>query len=381
MQRDPVADPVSPLPAAPRLRPRWPRHRGSRESRTADAVRRPDPRARGSPSCSATAFGAGRVVGIGVGQGDRHDAPATVGGHLERPIQGLPGRVARIHEHERGPTDEVRVDGLTWRRRRRPASRCGSHRRPQLRQPPRREDRAPDAPRSFRSRSRAPAASALSKSAATCRGRPPPSTRARRSADARPARGPRPRSGSPPRLPGTRRRRTGHRSASASMAASPTATAARADRSAGAGRALPRSPGRRPGPRASRDRAPTRSAAGVNVRQQHAHLFERLADRGDVRGQRRSRLKIPAEALRRSGRRHDRPRRQRRIPIRRVHAPTREHVHVRRERHRRRPMRQEDFKPARPGPHEDDGRRRPRSHRLRLGQGSLGAVLRVPPRR
>ena len=139
--------------------------------------------------------------------------------------------------------------------------------------------------------------------------------------------------------------------------------------------------GKAPGSASSRDRAPTRSAAGVDVRQQHADLLERLADRRDVRGQRRRRLEIPAEPLGRRPRRQDRPRRQRRIRIRGIHAPTREHMHVRRERHRRRPMRQQHLEPARPGPNQDDGRRRPRSHRVRLGQGSLGAVPRARRRR
>jgi hypothetical protein len=58
-------------------------------------------------------LGAGRMIGIDVGQRDRPDRAVTVGGLCDRPVQPRPGRVARVHQHEPCPsTHEVRVDRL-----------------------------------------------------------------------------------------------------------------------------------------------------------------------------------------------------------------------------------------------------------------------------
>ena len=183
----------------------------SSRPRTAGAARHPDRRAPRSPSCSASDLRAGRVVGLGVGQRDRHDPPAALGGHLERPIERRARRVARVDEHEPLPPDEVRIDRLAGhaaagrhldpdrRRRRRPRPR------------PRRADRAPAAPDLV---DRLTCAQLLSvvEVGSHMPSRPPPSPRAPRAADARRAPRPRRRPASPRRPRAAPRRRTGRRS-------------------------------------------------------------------------------------------------------------------------------------------------------------------------
>ena len=75
-------------------------------------------------------------------------------------------------------------------------------------------------------------------------------------------------------------------------------------------------------------------AAVRPVGEQDAGLLERLADRGDVRGDRLGRGEVATERLGRFVRRDRRPRDEPRVRVRRVDAPAREHVHVGRERHR-----------------------------------------------
>ena len=281
-----------------------PRRRRTRGSRTAGAARRPDRRAPGSPSCSAIASAPAAWSGSTWVSATATIRPPRSAGHLDRPVQRLARRVARIDEHERCPTDEVGVDRLTGdaatgrhldpdrRRRRRPRRR------------PRRADRAPAAPRSPRSSSacsscmsvvevgnhmpRPPAAIDSSASIGRCQACADDLVPDQGHRRAR-----RERRGEEPGVEPPRHRRRRH----------PARQRARAGPSGAAGRAPPRSPGTRPGPRATATAPPTRSAPGRRVGQQHADLLERLADRGDVRGQRRRRLEVAAETLGRRARR------------------------------------------------------------------------------
>ena len=112
-------------------------------------------------------------------------------------------------------------------------------------------------------------------------------------------------------------------------------------------------------------RAGSRHAVGpgARVRQQDAGLLEQLADRGHVRGERRLRLEVAAERIGGLDRRPHRARRERRVRVAGVDPAAGEDVHVRREGHGRRPVRQQRLQPGRPRTEQDDGRGRARNDR------------------
>ena len=53
-----------------------------------------------------------RVIGVGVGQRDRHDPTASGPCLLDGPVEGRTGRVARVDQHAPFPPDQVRLDRL-----------------------------------------------------------------------------------------------------------------------------------------------------------------------------------------------------------------------------------------------------------------------------
>ena len=125
-----------------------------------------------------------------------------------------------------------------------------------------------------------------------------------------------------------------------------------------------RSRGRSTSPPSSAARA-CRGRGGRRIGEQHAGLLERLADRGDVGGQRRVGDRSPPSAAAASAGETDRPRDERWVGVSRVHPATREHVDVGGERHRRRPSVSSTSGPAGPGRS---------STTVAAGRGSTGSV-------
>ena len=289
----------------------------------------------------------------------------------DRPVERLAGRVARIDQHERRPTNEVRVDRLAS------DAATGRHLDPDDAVAPRPRRR----PRPSRPGASRAAMSSIERACASCMSvvevgnhipRPPAAIdssasigRCQACAD----------TSSPTRVtaaPGgnaaAKNRASNRRGIDAGVTQrdSGTSRSVRSRRSSDSAMA-----GNAPASASSRDRAATRSTPGRVIGQQHADLLERLPDRRDVRGERRPRLQVATQALGRRGRRQHGPRGQTRIGVGRVDPPAREHVHVGRERHRRRPMGQQDLEPVGARPHQDDGRRRPRDDGIRVGHESI----------
>ena len=231
-----------------------------------------------------------------MGQRDGHDPSATLGRHLERPIQRLPGRVARIDEHERGPTDQVRVDGLAG------DAATGRHLDPDRRRRPRPRPR----PRRARPGARRSAISSIELACASCMsvvevGSHMPRSPAAIDSSASIGRCQAcARTSSPTRVTAApsgnaaaKNRASNRRGIDGGVTQRDSGTSRsvrsrRSSASAIAGKA----PGVREQPRPRADQVRT----GVDVRQQHAHLLERLADRGDVGGQGRRPAPDPRRA-------------------------------------------------------------------------------------
>ena len=284
-----------------------------------------------------------------------------------------PGRVARIDEHEPAAPDEVGAHRLAGDAAPGRHDDPGDRRRRRSRPRPRRAVRAPAAREPRRGRRRARAAGGSCSSAATARAGRRPSPRARRSGAARRGRRPRRprRSASRPSGRAAAKNRASNRRGrvgGVTQRDSGTSRSVRSRRSS----ASARSGKRRRRRASSAERASAIVAAdAVVVGEEDAGLLEQLADRGEERGEgdRRRQVATQRQRRRRPPNATERPASAgSRVPG--VDPAAGKDVGVRRERHRRRALRQEDLEPGRARPEQDDGRGRPGLHRAGGHPGS-----------
>ena len=76
-------------------------------------VARPGPGEDRQVEAERESLGAGRVVRVDVGQGDRHEAAAVGGDRAEDRVRGGVRRIARVDHDDLALPDEVGVRGLT----------------------------------------------------------------------------------------------------------------------------------------------------------------------------------------------------------------------------------------------------------------------------